>query len=127
MSVWHGRSARSPKRLFKREGAYITPVVVHGRIETEGKMSELSNGFLMQDTAGDDRERAIRGHENLAKMVAGDFIGDYIRDGKPWVQYRIYTFTDNEVRLEFIFRTPVERFEELRAALDSVAENLETE
>jgi DNA-binding beta-propeller fold protein YncE len=39
----------------------------------------FSNGFLMQDTRGEDLETAIRGHQNMGRMVAGDFVGDYIR------------------------------------------------
>jgi hypothetical protein len=54
------------------------------------------------------------------------FVGDYMRGGKPWVQYRLYTFTD-DVRLELIFRTPAERFDDLRATFDSVAESLRAE
>ena len=39
-----GRSSRAPKRLFKREGAYITPVVVHGyRGKSVNTQQRLSN------------------------------------------------------------------------------------
>ncbi len=65
-------------------------------------------------------ERTIAGHPAIS------FVGDYMRDGKTWVQYRLYTLTD-DLRLEFIFRTPADRFEGLRAAFDSVAENLKAE
>jgi hypothetical protein len=65
-------------------------------------------------------ERTIDGRPAIS------FVGDYMLDEKPWVQYRIYTITDH-LRLELIFRTPVDRFEGLRAAFDSVAENLKAE
>ena len=64
-------------------------------------------------------EREIDGRPAIS------FIGDYQRDGKSWVQYRVYTLTD-DTRFELIFRTPADLFEELRSAFDSVAENLET-
>ncbi len=62
----------------------------------------------------------------LGGRPAISFVGDYTRDGKPWVQYRLYTFV-NAVRLEFIFRTPVGRFEQLRATFDAVAESIHAE
>ena len=65
-------------------------------------------------------ERTIDGRPAIS------FVGDYLRNGTPWVQYRLYTFT-SDANLELIFKTPVDRFEGLRAAFDSVAENLETE
>jgi hypothetical protein len=62
-------------------------------------------------------ERTIDGRPAIS------FIGDYKRDGESWVQYRIYTMTD-DLRVELIFRAPADRFEELRPAYDSVADNL---
>jgi hypothetical protein len=53
----HGRSARAPKRLFRREGAHITPVVVHGHIVTEGKTGTISKGYLMHNS--------LRGFDHL--------------------------------------------------------------
>ena len=53
----HGRSARAPKRLFRRLGARITPVVVHGHIVTEGKMSAIRSGYLMHNS--------LRGFDHL--------------------------------------------------------------
>ena len=52
-----GRSARAPLRLFKREGSYITQVVVHGQIITEGKISTINNGYLMHNS--------LRGFDHL--------------------------------------------------------------
>ncbi|MCP3978513.1 MAG: tetratricopeptide repeat protein [bacterium] len=63
---------------------------------------------------------------NLGGRRTIGFVGDYLQDGKPWVQYRMYSFA-GDLRLEFIFRSPVERFEQLRAAMDAVADNLRAE
>lgn len=52
----YGRSSRAPKRLFKREGASITKVVVHANVETQGKVSTLKRGFLMHNS--------LRGYEH---------------------------------------------------------------
>jgi len=46
----YGRSARAPKRLFKRENAHITPVVVHAHVVTEGKISTIPKGYLMHNS-----------------------------------------------------------------------------
>ncbi|GLS92616.1 glycosyl transferase [Psychromonas marina] len=45
-----GRSSRAPKRLFKREGAEITKVVVHANVVTQGKVSTLKKGYLMHNS-----------------------------------------------------------------------------
>ncbi len=63
-------------------------------------------------------ERTIDGRPAIS------FVGDYQRNGDSWVQYRIYTFVD-EVRLEFIFRVTADRFDEVRADLDAIAESIE--
>lgn len=63
-------------------------------------------------------ERRIDGRPAIS------FVGDYQRNGAPWVQYRIYTVTA-EVRLEYIFRSPLEHFEGLRTTFDSIAESLQ--
>lgn len=52
-----GRSSRAPKRLFKREGAEITKVVVHAHVVTEGKVSTLQKGLLMHNS--------LRGFDHL--------------------------------------------------------------
>ena len=52
-----GRSARAPLRLFKRDGAHITKVIVHGQVITEGKKSTINNGFLMHNS--------LRGFDHL--------------------------------------------------------------
>lgn len=64
-------------------------------------------------------ERTIDGRPAIS------FVGDYMRGGDPWVQYRLYTFIHDDVRLELIFRTPAENFEKLRAAFDSLVDSLE--
>lgn len=46
----HGRSARAPKRLFRRENAHITPVVVHAHVVTDGKISTIKKGYLMHNS-----------------------------------------------------------------------------
>lgn len=56
-----GRSSRAPKRLFKREGATITKVVVHANVETKGKVSTLSKGFLMHNS--------LRGFDHLMEKT----------------------------------------------------------
>ena len=57
----HGRSARAPKRLFKREGAEITKVIVHANVLTEGKVSTLKNGYLMHNS--------LRGFDHLMEKT----------------------------------------------------------
>ncbi len=52
-----GRSARAPVRLFKREGAHITQVVVHGQVVTPGKISTIKKGYLMHNS--------LRGFDHL--------------------------------------------------------------
>ena len=79
---------------------------------------ERFDGYTLRD--GSWTERTVAGHPAIS------FIGDYRQDGEPWVQYRIYTLTD-DMRFVFIFRTPLDRFEALRAGFDSAAETLETE
>lgn len=46
----YGRSSRAPKRLFKRDGASITKVVVHANVETIGKVGILKKGYLMHNS-----------------------------------------------------------------------------
>ena len=53
----HGRSARAPKRMFKREGAHITPVIVHAHVVAEGKTGTIKNGYLMHNS--------LRGFDHL--------------------------------------------------------------
>ena len=49
----HGRSARAPLRLYRREGARFTPVAVHETIEhPPGKVGRLP-GYLLHYTARD--------------------------------------------------------------------------
>ena len=57
----YGRSARAPKRLFKREGAEITKVVVHANVLTDGKVSTLKKGYLMHNS--------LRGFDHLAEKM----------------------------------------------------------
>lgn len=46
----HGRSARAPKRLFKREGARFSNHHVHETIISEGKLETLKKGLLMHNS-----------------------------------------------------------------------------
>lgn len=46
----YGRSARAPKRLFKREGAKFTKHLVHESILIKGKVSKLKRGYLMHNS-----------------------------------------------------------------------------
>ena len=73
-----GRSSRAPKRLFRREGAYITPVVVHGQIVTEGKVETLNKGFLMHNS--------LRGFDHLLeknRTYSWETTRKYFADNKP--------------------------------------------
>ncbi|MEZ9945051.1 glycosyltransferase family 2 protein [Vibrio breoganii] len=79
----HGRSSRAPKRLFKREGASITKVVVHAHVETEGKVSTLKKGFLMHNS--------LRGFDHLmekTRTYAWETTRKYHSNGKK--SYGIY-------------------------------------
>ena len=74
----HGRSARAPKRLFKREGASITPVVVHAHVETTGKTGEIKSGFLMHNS--------LRGFDHLLeknRVYSWETSLKYFAQGKP--------------------------------------------
>lgn len=74
----HGRSSRAPKRLFKREGASITKVVVHAHVETKGKVSTLKNGFLMHNS--------LRGFDHLMQKnreYAWQTTRKYFNNKKP--------------------------------------------
>jgi len=74
----HGRSARAPKRLFKREGARITPVVVHAHVEIEGKVSTIDNGYLMHNS--------LRSFEHLVeknRSYSWETTLKYFKQGKP--------------------------------------------
>ncbi len=75
-------------------------------------------GFTLRD--GSWTERTIAGHPAIS------FISDYERNGASWVQYRLYTFTDDEVRLEILFRSPSDRFEAVRPTFDGIVDRLET-
>ena len=73
-----GRSSRAPKRLFKREGASITKVVVHANVETEGKVSTLKKGFLMHNS--------LRGFDHLmekSRVYGWETTKKYYSKGKP--------------------------------------------
>ncbi len=51
--LYHGRSARSPLRLFRRKGTRFSPAVVHGKISlAPGKIGKL-NGRLLHYTHRD--------------------------------------------------------------------------
>ena len=57
----YGRSSRAPKRLFQREGAEITKVVVHANVLTSGKVSTLQRGYLMHNS--------LRGFDHLMEKT----------------------------------------------------------
>jgi glycosyltransferase involved in cell wall biosynthesis len=52
-----GRSARAPKRMFRRKGAQISAVIVHANVEIEGKVSTIKDGYLMHNS--------LRGFDHL--------------------------------------------------------------
>lgn len=73
-----GRSSRAPKRLFKREGAEITKVVVHANVVTEGKVSTLKKGFLMHNS--------LRGFDHLLeknRVYSWETTLKYFQNKKP--------------------------------------------
>ncbi|MCH8544054.1 MAG: glycosyltransferase family 2 protein [Alcanivorax sp.] len=73
----HGRSARAPLRLYRREGARFTPVAVHETIEhPPGKVGRLP-GYLLHYTSRD------YGHA-LAKNAKYAWLGSqkYFEKGK---------------------------------------------
>ena len=73
-----GRSARAPKRLFKRAGASITAVVVHAHVETTGKTGILRKGFLMHNS--------LRGFDHLLeknRSYSWETTRKYFSQGKP--------------------------------------------
>ena len=123
-----GRDKRATMRLLDPGAAAISSLEVHrcppGRCPSlqeiaEGELSGARKRFEAYELReGSWTERTIDGRPAIS------FVGDYQRNGEPWVQYRLYTLT-GEVGLEFIFRTTVDRFEELRAVFDSIAENIE--
>ncbi len=125
-----GRADKAMVRFLDPEVETISAIEVdrcpHGNCPSlkktaERELSGAQERFEAYELReGSWTERTIEGRPAIS------FVGDYIRDGKPWVQYRLYTMTD-DLRLEFIFRTPTDRFEGLRAAFDSVAENLKAE
>jgi len=129
----HGMTARTNKamiRLLDPDAAAISAVEVDRC--PRGKCPSLQQTAEREVSGARRRFDAykLRQESWTERTVDGrpliSFVGDYERDGKPWVQYRIYTFVD-DVRLEFIFRTPVGRFEGLRAAFDSIVDNVKTE
>jgi glycosyltransferase involved in cell wall biosynthesis len=74
----HGRSARAPKRLFKREGAYITAVVVHAHVVTNGKTGTIKKGYLMHNS--------LRGFDHLLeknRTYSWETTRKYFSHGKP--------------------------------------------
>lgn len=73
----HGRSARAPLRLYRREGARFTPVAVHETIEhLPGKVGRLP-GYLLHYTARDYGQA-------LEKVAKYAWLGSlkYFNDGK---------------------------------------------
>ena len=60
----------------------------------------------------------------IAGQPAIGFVGDYERDGVPWVQQRLYTFANN-TRFEFIFRIPAEFFDGFAEEIDFIVDNLQ--
>ncbi len=82
--------------------------------ELEGAKERFA-GYQLRDDSLTQRE--IAGHPGIA------FAGDYQRDDEPWVQYRLYTITD-ELRIEIIFRVPREHFETLRKELEGIVGSL---
>ena len=73
-----GRSSRAPKRLFKREGAEITKVVVHANVLTKGKVSTLQKGLLMHNS--------LRSFEHLLeknRVYSWETTLKYFKNKKP--------------------------------------------
>ncbi len=124
------KSNSTAVRLLDAAGAGLNSLEVdrcpHGRCpgllenakrELAGAERRFEGYQVRQDSWS---ERTIDGRPLIS------FVGDFERDGNPWVQYRLYTFVE-KVRLEFIFRTPLEKFAGLQAAFDSVVEGIAKE
>lgn len=73
-----GRSSRAPKRLFKREGADITKVVVHAHVVTEGKVSTLRKGLLMHNSL-----RSFDHFMSKSRLYAWETTLKYRKNKKP--------------------------------------------
>lgn len=124
-----GRSTKGMVRLLDPDSEAISAVEIDrcpGACPTLTSTAEQElAGAKERFTAytlreGSWTERSIDGRSAIS------FVGDYQVDGKPWVQYRLYTLTDDK-RFEFIFRAPASRFETLKADFDAVAESLRTQ
>lgn len=125
-----GRDQMAMLRFLDPEAAAISAVEVYhcpsrgcpeleriARSELEGAEERFTD-YTLRDSSWS--ERTVGGRQLIS------FVGDYRREKQPWVQYRLYTLHD-DLLFELILRTPVEHFESLREAFDSVAESLETE
>ncbi|MCH9651267.1 MAG: DUF3108 domain-containing protein [Deltaproteobacteria bacterium] len=87
----------------------------------EGELAGAKKRFQdYQLREGSLTARTIDGRQGIS------FVGDYQRNGAAWVQYRFYTFVE-EVRLEFIFRTPAENFSKLLPVFDGIIESIRAE
>lgn len=84
--------------------------------ELKGAQKRFKDWTLRQDSW---RSFEIDGHSAIA------FAGDFDNDGQPWVQYRIYTLSE-DTRFEFIFRVPADQFETLRPEFDAILASLRT-
>lgn len=125
-----GRPNRGMIRLADPEAATISALEIdrcpRGRCPellemAQKELAGATRRFKKYEMRADTwSERTIGGQPAIS------FAGDYLRDGEPWVQYRAYTFLD-DVRLEFIFRTPRDRFDSLQGAFDAVLEQVESE
>lgn len=125
-----GRSDSALVRLLDPSAAAISGIEANRcprrgcpslKENAEGELAGAKKRFQdYQLREGSWREKTIDGRESIS------FVGDYQRNGAPWVQYRFYTFVE-QVRLEIIFRTPTEHFTELLPVFDSILESLRAE
>ena len=62
---------------------------------------------------------------DIAGSPALSFAGDYKEGEDDYVQYRVYML--NDLKIEFIFKVAVERFDEFLPAFDSIVSSFRTE
>ena len=125
-----GRGNKAAIRLLDSEAETISSLEVdrcpRGRCPSLQKTAEHELSGAQERFDGYELREGSWSERTIDGRPAISFVGNYRRDGKPWAQYRLYTFAD-DVRFEYIFRVPVDRFQELQPVFDSVAESLEAE
>ncbi len=125
-----GRSNKVAFRLLDPDAAAISSLEVdrcpRGRCPSLQETAEHELSGARERIEAYELREASWTERSIDGRPAISFVGDYRRNDQPWIQYRLYTLTD-DMRFELIFRAPADRFEQLRTVFDSVAESLEAE